>query len=148
MKLFHASPFKFEHFTLDHYGEGEGHCNKSLGYGLYLSEDYKVAKRAANYFKRKPVDAYIYTTKLQADPDEILDLTTHWRRTVDHPRWGHIDYPTMLCELGEQGAFKGLLKMGIKAVRDYEADDRGLILLCVQPQYLHIESCETLDSPS
>jgi hypothetical protein len=146
MKLFHASPYKFDHFNLDHFGEGEGHCQKSLGFGLYLSEEFKVAKRAARYFKSKLGYANIYTATLQASKDQILDLTKHWQRTVEHPRWGHIDYPTMLCDLGEQGAFEGLLNMGIKAVRDYEADDGGLILLCVQPQYLRIVSCETLDS--
>lgn len=144
MQLFHASPFKFEHFTLDHLGQGEG--GTALGLGLYLSEEFKVAERVARYLRSRTGTAYLYTVTLHASQDEILDLAKHWNKTVDHARWGRIDYPKMLNELGYAGAFEKLIEMGIKAVRDYEEDDRGHILLCVQPQHLRIDGCEPLES--
>ncbi|CAM8643701.1 hypothetical protein MCEMSEM18_03580 [Comamonadaceae bacterium] len=138
MQLFHASPFKFEHFTLDHIGKGEGGI--ALGYGLYLSEDLKVARRFEDYFLSRYGQAHLYTVTLQAKRHEILDLDSDCK---EPPPSETIDYQSLRDKKGDIEAFKKLLGMGIKGVRDYIQDDRGYVFLCVQPKFLRIDHCET-----
>ncbi|BDT74009.1 hypothetical protein os4_35620 (plasmid) [Comamonadaceae bacterium OS-4] len=138
MQLFHASPFKFEHFTLDHIGKGEGGI--ALGYGLYLSEDLKVARRFEDYFLSRCGQAHLYTVTLQAKRHEILDLDSDCKAQPPSER---IDYQSIRTAKGDTKAFEKLLSMGFKGVRDFVQDDRGYVFLCVQPTFLRIDRCET-----
>lgn len=144
MQLFHASPYKFTQFSLDHIGKGEGGI--ALGRGIYLTPERRVAERFSRYFQHRDQQSFLYTATLEAAPNEVLDISLNWQKTVSHPQWGTINYPGMLSELGPEGARLELVRMGIKAVRDYEEDDRGYIVLCVQPHILRIDSCEELET--
>lgn len=144
MQLFHASPSKFTQFSFGHFGTGEGGI--SLGRGIYLSPERRVAERIGQYVQTQRQQPFLYTATMNAAPHEVLDISLNWHKTVSHPQWGTINYPGMLSELGPEGARLELVRMGIKAVRDYEEDDRGYIVLCVQPHILRIDSCEELET--
>jgi hypothetical protein len=49
---FHGSPHRFDKFTLDHIGSGEG--NQSYGWGLYFAGDRQVAE----YYRKNLSDAH------------------------------------------------------------------------------------------
>ena len=62
MKLFHGSPFLFDHFTLDGAGEGTG---TRFGFGVYLTES---EASAVHYSKPRKMELtekhYLYTVEI------------------------------------------------------------------------------------
>lgn len=63
---YHGSPYKFDRFTLDHIGKGEG--AQAYGWGLYFAGKKEVAE-----FYREGLQSYTRTYKIDGD---VVDLDT------------------------------------------------------------------------
>ena len=62
MKLFHGSPFLFDHFTLDGAGEGSG---TKFGFGVYLTESETSAVHYSQPRKMELTEKhYLYTVEI------------------------------------------------------------------------------------
>lgn len=74
--LFHVSPHKFDRFSMDHLGTGEG--AQSYGKGLYFAEQPN-GPTANHYRKMFGPESTTYEVQIDADPEHILDY--------DAPAW-------------------------------------------------------------
>jgi hypothetical protein len=72
-RVFHSSPnFISDKFSLKYIGTGEG--NQRYGYGLYFTDNPKVAEHYTNSFKfRGHEKIYNYTVDIDAKEDELLN---------------------------------------------------------------------------
>ena len=68
--FFHGSYRLFDHFTLNHLGEGEG--KSKFGHGIYITSSYKTAALyAGKAGKRQGADTfYVYTVEVPVMTDE------------------------------------------------------------------------------
>ena len=68
--FFHGSYRLFDHFTLNHLGEGEG--KSKFGHGIYITSSYKTAALyAGKAGKRQGADTfYVYTIEVPVMTDE------------------------------------------------------------------------------
>ena len=66
--FYHGSYRLFDHFTLNHLGEGEG--KSKFGHGIYITSSYKTAALyAGKAGKRQGADTfYVYTIAVPAMP--------------------------------------------------------------------------------
>ena len=62
---YHGSPHRFDKFTLDHIGTGEG--AQAYGWGLYFAGNKEVAK----YYKEATVG--LATNGIQPEPGSVAD---------------------------------------------------------------------------
>lgn len=66
---FHGSPFKFDKFTLDHIGEGEG--QQAFGWGLYFSGSKEIADWYHKKLSAGYLSAYEKNGKIIEDPVDL-----------------------------------------------------------------------------
>ena len=61
--LYHGGPFKFNTFSMEHVGNGEGF--HQFGWGMYFSDDIKLAKRYRDKaYNKYELDFYIPSKKI------------------------------------------------------------------------------------
>lgn len=75
---FHGSPHKFDKFTLNHIGKGEG--AQAYGWGLYFAENKKVAE-----FYRKGLSRNKFIDAARDSYDEFHDVDDAVNKLVNNP---------------------------------------------------------------
>lgn len=117
--LFHGSPHKFDKFSLDKVGTGEG--SQSFGHGVYLSSD----RDAANFYRPAPVwnrerddwdrRGSLYEVSVDVMPEDLLDWNAPLDQQPQHIRDAiqKIAHPDTLETRGRQIADGSLTGPGV-----------------------------------
>lgn len=134
LTLWHGAKARFGAFSLDFIGKGDS--GDTLGKGLYFGETQDVGDRFGRRHQYLGHPAFLYEAQITIRPDQMLDLDMFG--VANNPRLGRVEYFSMKSELGNEGLWHALVAMDIQAVRYYEPDDKGVIILCVSPQTLTI----------
>lgn len=139
----HGSPHKFEKFTLQKIGTGEG--NQAFGWGLYFAGKKDVAE----YYRRvlsKKGDGQVYKVEVPDDhellnydaplteqnPAVLEKLKSIWNpEELKSGQWkpedvtGAFAYDRLVEHFGEKGASEALQKAGIPGLRYLDSFSRG-----------------------
>lgn len=62
---YHGSPYDFDYFSMNMFGQGEG--ASGFGYGMYFSKDYDDAEDYARKLEREEGEGRIYTCEIPAE---------------------------------------------------------------------------------
>lgn len=121
-RVFHGTPFKFDRFTLDHIGEGEG--AQAYGWGLYFAGDRGVAE----YYRREITRSATRLADLEPDEQAIAD---HGEKEAELQK--------QATDARQKLYASGLRAMGFEGSPDDPIDERTATrLLNASPDHLNI----------
>lgn len=106
---FHGTPHKFDKFTLDHIGKGEG--AQAFGWGLYFAE----SKDVAQFYKETAIDAgKITIKKLPSEFYETFDVpTADIKTSAANLMRDEVVNPGTLESLSDDDTYLGFLSKAI-----------------------------------